>query len=68
MDNNREIVDYELVTANNYGILAERVRRKIDDCWQPFGNVQMHISENPSGFEDLYFVQAVVKYKKENNY
>jgi hypothetical protein len=57
MDN--KIIDYIILSENSGQALANAVNIKINQGWQPYGNIT---STNQG--ESIWIIQAMVKYSK----
>lgn len=56
------MMEYKIVTAENYRNLEERVRESISDGWIPQGGVSVSMSFGTSVYSSRY-VQAMVRTK-----
>ena len=53
-------MEYDIVSAGDYKIVIEKIRKKIAEGWEPLGGVSISESETS---EDYYFsvAQAIIK-------
>ena len=56
----RKIVEYVVIVKSTPERLEDLVNMKLLDDWQPLGRVSTLVKPN----EDIYFVQALVKYEE----
>ena len=56
----RKIVEYVVIVKSTPERLEDLVNMKLLDDWQPLGGVSTLVKLN----EDIYFVQALVKYEE----
>ena len=56
----RKIVEYVVIVKSTPERLEDLVNMKLLDDWQPLGGVSTLVKPN----EDIYFVQALVKYEE----
>ena len=56
----RKIVEYVVLVKSTPERLEDLVNMKLLDDWQPLGGVSTLVKLN----EDIYFVQALVKYEE----
>lgn len=54
------ISDYMVVESSTPGELAEAVRKKMADGWQPLGGVSVALSESDD-FRYVVYAQAVIR-------